>query len=106
MLEYFKVTRPRFLNMCLQAILRPKTHSEEECVCVIHICMHNGRLHIPILKMQICEEVSMCLIDHLNQTHLSFLFFFFSFREGEGWLNYSLRINHFALLTLLNNKAA
>lgn len=53
---------------------------EEECVCAIHICIHNGRLHMPILKMQICEEVCMCLLDHLNQTHLSFLFF----HSGRG----------------------
>lgn len=97
MLEYFKVTRPRFSNMCLQAILRPKTHSEEECVCAIHICMHNGRLHIPILKMQICEEVSMCLIDHLNQTHLSFLFFFF-IQGGGGMVKLFLEDKSFCII--------
>lgn len=41
--------------MLVTKYLEQKTHSEEERVCAIHICIHNGRVHMPILE--ICEEM-------------------------------------------------
>jgi len=53
-LNILKQQGPDFQICACNEVLGPKTPWEEECVRAIHICIHNGRLHVLVLKMQIC----------------------------------------------------